>query len=170
MKKIILTLLTLVTMQVSARECESCTSFNYFTVGTGPVVLIPSIGVGHRSHEGRKGFDISANYSTIFVAHQFQGIAVYHFYPKPFNRNPVYLGAGAAGGIIFTNKHRDGDRAWTIAPDFVIGKEFRQSEGTKNFLEAHVQGPTWANVGNTGFHNKSRLDFPVVYVKYGIGF
>lgn len=140
------------------------TAYPYFTLGTGPVVLIPSLGVGYRSRVRHHGFDISLNASSVIVAHAIQGQLLYHFYPDYKREDPWYIGAGVAAGYFFEN---GGHAGGAISPDIAIGKEFLSSKKTKQFIEAHIQAPTWYN-----FHRSKhqRLDFPLVYVKYGIAF
>lgn len=145
-------------------QCEDKVSYGYFTMGTGPVILIPNLGVGYRSRIKHHGFDASLNASTIIIAHSVQGSLLYHFYPDYQRQDPWYVGAGVSAGLFFDNTR---DSCFGISPDIVVGKELYSHRNTKHFFEAHVQTPTW--FGNS-LKRINRLDFPMVYIKYGLAF
>lgn len=152
-------------IQAPFQECEeyseeACNDgYRYFTVGTGPIVLIPNFGIGYRERiSSQYGWDTSLSFSSIGYAHQLSANLVGHYYFTP----STYVGAGLLASGIVSNH---GDSFATISPDFVIGTEFAKECGSKQFLEMHVAEPTlWM-----GKH--SRVSYvPLVYVKYGFSF
>ena len=136
-----------------------CDSFTYFTLGVGPVVILPNVGMGYRSRFFQHGFDVSLSASTIIEAHMIQGIIGYQFYPNPFREDPWYVGLGAATSLYFDN-HDHSD--FSLAPDISVGKVLNTKSGERHFLEAHVQAPT--------FFDGAQLDLPLMYIKYGVSF
>ena len=69
MKKMILLLLCLLSVNIQADEWDSeellyretSQTFNYWTAGVGPLVLIPNVGVGRRQLNEHYGWDVSFN-------------------------------------------------------------------------------------------------------------
>ncbi len=149
-------------------------SYPYITVGIGPIIFepmfffTPNVGVGYRSRHNRLGWDGSISYSTIFVAHYFNGTLSGHYYLSPSNKNPSYIGLGVMGGFGFGNqvKPLGENSVSTFSPDFVFGKEFTKSSGNKNFIEVHVSVPTLA----TNFKSTELMNYPILFTKYGIKF
>jgi hypothetical protein len=146
---------------VVTQDC--CDSFYYGTVGVGPLLLIPNAGVGYRMMHGRHGLDVSFSFATAFVAHQFQGILAYHYIVNPCDLCPFYVGVGIAPSYVITNHGHNG---LAIAPDFIVGKQIGFG---RQFVEAHIQAPTWFSSNHT-LHHKSKTNLSLIYVKYGFGF
>ena len=140
-------------------EAKFCDAYPYFTLGVGPVVILPNVGVGYRSHFLHHGFDVSLSYSPIIEAHQAQAIVAYQFYPNPYRNDPWYVGLGAATSYFFDNRHNG---ALTVAPDISVGKVLATKSGERHFLEAHIQAPT--------FSGADQFNLPMMYVKYGVSF
>ena len=136
-----------------------CDSYPYFTLGVGPILILPNVGVGYRGRVFHHGFDISLSAATVIQAHHIQGIVAYQFYPNPYREDPWYVGLGTATSLYLDNHGHSG---LTVAPDISVGKVTMTRSGEKHFWEAHVQAPTWGEYG--------RLDFPLMYIKYGVSF
>ncbi len=137
--------------------------YPYVTLGVGPVILIPNIGIGYRERYGRFGWDSSLSVSTIGIAHQLSSQLVGHCYFNPLRQNSGYLGLGILGSGIFSNY---GECDGTISPDFVFGKELERVGDSRHFIEMHVGIPT-SVMGSAG---SETFWFPLMYVKYGISF
>ena len=164
---IILFLLTTISFNLRANESNSIDepniSYKYVTFGMGPFILIPQVGLGYRVHDLTNGFDASLGISSVIFAQYINGTMNYHYYFNQNLSNPMYIGAGISAGILFANQAKGS--IFVIAPDFVIGKEFSSN---KTFLEAHIEAPLWGGEKRIRMHN--RLDFPAVYIKYGISY
>ena len=141
-------------------------AYSYVSVGVGPILILPTLGVGHRHHFIHHGFDFSLNATTAIKAHQVQASAVYHFIPNPYRQDPWYVGLGIASSAYYLNSGRP---SYSLAPDVVIGKELSSHNNRNHFVELHVQSPTWFSK-SVNMHSMTRLDIPLTYVKYGIGF
>lgn len=137
-------------------------AYRYVTFGGGPVVFIPNIGIGYRERFSGLGWDTALSFSTIGYAHQLVGHLVGHYYLNPSMRNSAYLGLGIMTSGVVTN---DKEKAWTLSPDFVFGKEFERKGDSRQFLEMHVGIPTMS----ISKHVRT-MYFPLMYVKYGIAF
>jgi hypothetical protein len=144
-------------------DCGVCDSYRYVSVGMGPIILIPNVGIGYRERHSKFGWDSALSFSTIGYAHQLSAHLVGHYYLSPFQKNSAYLGLGLMGSGIFTNhKHSAG----TLSPDFVFGKVLERSNDSRHFVEMHVAVPTvWVE----SKHSHS-MYFPLMYIKYGISF
>lgn len=147
------------------KHCEYCDSYGYFTIGTGPILLIPNLGVGYRQRNLHHGFDVSLSASTIIEAHIVQGSLLYHFYSNPYREDPWYVGAGVTTSLFLTNHS---DSAGGISPDFVIGKELKREGDNKHFVEVHVQAPLWAS--SLKDNKMTQINFPLMFIKYGVAF
>jgi hypothetical protein len=149
--------------EVSVFDSGVRDAYRYFTLGTGPIVFIPNVGIGYRERYSRLGWDTALSFSTIGYAHQVTAHFVGHYYLNPLRRDSAYLGLGLMGSGLFTN-HKEG--AGTLSPDFVFGKEFARQDNSRHFLEAHVAIPTVA----MGSRHAHTIYFPMMYIKYGISF
>lgn len=143
--------------------CSITDSYRYFSVGVGPIVFIPNLGIGYRERYAQYGWDTGASFSTIGYAHQLTAHVVGHYYLDDSRQNSPYVGLGIMGSGIFTN--RNGSSA-TISPLFVFGKEFTKEECSRHFLEMQVAIPTFWT------HRKHHCSnyIPLMYIKYGISF
>lgn len=137
--------------------------YHYATLGVGPIIFVPNLGIGYRKRYAHYGWDVSAGFSTIGYAHSLTAQGVGHYYFSPFQKNTHYIGAGLLSGLSFT-KHDRGIHSFS--PLFVYGKEFRSDSENKHFIEMHVALPTcWKDGRRYRF-----MYFPVVYIKYGVAF
>lgn len=137
-------------------------AYRYFTVGVGPVVFIPNLGVGYRQRHCQLGWDANLSFSSFGYIHQLSGNVVGLYYLNPYAQNSCYVGLGLVGSGVFTNK---GENFGTLSTDFVFGKEFERTGHSRQFLEMHVGVPTLV----MGSHREMTY-FPLMYVKYGISF
>jgi hypothetical protein len=146
-------------------DYQVCDAYHYFSLGVGPVIFIPNLGIGYRERHNKWGWDTALSFSTIGYAHELTAHLVGHYYLSPFRQDSTYLGFGIIGSGILVNHHRE--TAGTLSPDFVFGKEFEKKEGSgKSFLEMHVAMPTlWM-----GSHFRESTYFPLMYIKYGMAF
>jgi hypothetical protein len=143
-------------------SCDSqqySSHFRYFTVGTGPVLILPNVGVGFRGRNMRHGYDVSLSFSTIIQAHQLQALALYHYYFCAQRHAAWYAGIGPALSLFVVNSGRT---AFAIAPDVSFGKQLSSSSNRREFIELHVQAPTWSR--------SEQLNIPLMYFKYGVEF
>ena len=148
---------------VSDSKCGIQDAYRYFSIGVGPVIFIPNIGIGYRERYSQFGWDTALSFSTIGYAHQLNAHLVGHYYLSPLKRSSAYLGLGVTGGGAFTNR-KGGIGA--LSADFVFGKELDRQDGSRHFIEMHVAIPTLGiNSKRTHF-----MYFPLMYIKYGIAF
>lgn len=144
-------------------DCGVTDGYRYFSLGVGPVVFIPNVGIGYRERSSQFGWDASLSFSTIGYAHQLSAHLVGHYYLNPLLKNSAYLGLGLIGSGVFTN-HKEG--GGTLSPDFVFGKELEQQGDSRHFIEMHVAIPTmWM-----GSQHTRSMYFPLMYIQYGIAF
>ncbi|PJD95055.1 MAG: hypothetical protein CK425_09935 [Parachlamydia sp.] len=144
-------------------DCGVRDAYRYFSLGVGPVIFIPNVGIGYRERYSQFGWDTALSFSTIGYAHQLSAHLVGHYYLNPLRRNSAYLGLGLMGSGVFTN-HKEG--GGTLSPDFVFGKELERQGDSRHFIEMHVAIPTmW--MGSKHTHS---MYFPLMYIKYGIAF
>jgi len=146
-------------------DLDQPTSYNYVSVGMGPVILAPCLGVGFRHRLRANGFDASLRLSTVGVAHSLQANCNYLRYINSERNSSWYVGAGPAVGIACTNKFSR-DAVFVVSPNFVIGKEVICENGSKEFHDFSVQAPHWTPLEK----NKGPLNFPTVYYRYGVAF
>lgn len=138
-------------------------AYRYFSVGVGPVVFIPNLGVGYRERHCQLGWDANLSFSSIGYAHQVTGNVVGLYYFDAYAQNSPYVGLGLLGSGVFTNKKGS---AATLSPDFVIGKEFERTDYSRHFIEMHIGVPTLV----MGKRFNKGLYVPLMYIKYGISF
>lgn len=139
-------------------------SYRYVSVGVGPVVFIPNLGIGYRERNCQLGWDTGLSFSTIGYAHQLSAHIVGHYYLNPYQQNSLYLGLGLLGSGVIENK---GHGFGTLSTDFVIGKEFERTDCSRQFLEMHVGIPTLA----VNFKGSASMCYlPMMYIKYGMSF
>lgn len=144
-------------------DCGVCDAYRYMSLGVGPIIFIPNVGIGYRQRFSQFGWDTALSFSTIGYAHQLSAHLVGHYFLSPLRKNSAYLGLGLMGSGIFTN-HKES--VGTLSPDFVFGKEFERNGDSRHFVEMHMAIPTlWMN----SKHPHS-MYFPLTYVKYGIAF
>jgi hypothetical protein len=136
--------------------------YRYASVGVGPLIFIPNVGIGYRERQAEWGWDTALSFSTIGYAHQLSGHFVGHYYLNRSDFNSAYVGFGLMGSAILTNH-----KGWvgTLSPDFVFGKELEGNDACRHFIEMHVAIPTLC----VGKHTRG-FYLPLTYVKYGISF
>jgi hypothetical protein len=138
-------------------------AYRYFSVGVGPIIFIPNVGIGYRERFSRCGWDAGLSFSTIGYAHQLCAHVVGHYYLSPSQKNSAYLGLGLMGSGVTTNH---GEGGGTLSPDFVFGKELNRQGNSKHFIEMHVAIPTlWVGKKHMG-----SMYFPLMYIKYAFSF
>ncbi|MBA3239443.1 MAG: hypothetical protein H0T62_14025 [Parachlamydiaceae bacterium] len=138
-------------------------AYRYVSVGVGPLIFTPNIGIGYRVRNSQYGWDTSLSFSTIGYAHQLSGHVVGHYYLDPHLDNSTYVGFGLLASGVLSNHHHS---ASTLSPDFVVGKGLESTGNRKHFIEAHVAAPTlWK--GSKHFRT---MHFPLMYVKYGFSY
>lgn len=139
---------------------DSC---RYFSLGVGPVIFIPNVGVGYRERFSQFGYDTALSFSTIGYVHQLSAHLVGHYYLDSSGIYEPYLGFGLIGSGVFTN-HKEG--GFTLSPDFVFGKGIETESKNRHFIEMHIAVPTmWID-----FRHANSSYFPLMYIKYGIAF
>lgn len=143
-------------------ELSQCDSYRYFSVGVGPIIFIPNVGVGYRVRHNQYGCDASFSFSSIGYAHQLSAHCVGHYYFSQ-RQNSAYVGAGLIGSGIFTNH---GKGLCTLSPDFVLGKELETCGERRHFIEMHVAAPTLC----IRTKHSEAFYLPLMYIKYGISF
>ena len=137
-------------------------AYPYFSVGVGPVVIIPNLGMGYRERYSQLGWDTALSFSTIGYAHQVSAHLVGHYYFSPMRQDSFYTGLGVLGSGIFTNRH---GACATLSPDIVFGKELERKENSRHFVEMHIAAPTL-----TSARSSRAVYLPLMYVRYGISF
>ncbi len=138
---------------------QVCDAYRYVSLGEGPIILIPNLGIGYRARHGQFGSDAAVSFSTIGFAHQLSVHLVGHYYLNPLQKTSAYLGLGLMGSGISTNRKIVGG---TLSPDFVFGKEL----GGGHFIETHIAIPSlWMD----SKHIYSTF-LPLMYFKYGTSF
>lgn len=144
-------------------DCGVYNAYRYVSLGVGPIIFIPNVGVGYRVRYSQFGWDTALSFSTIGYVHQLSAHLVGHYYLSPLRKNSAYLGLGLMGSGVLTN-HKEG--GGTLSPDFIFGKELERSHDSRNFIEMHVGIPSiW--IGSKRTHS---MYFPLMYIKYGIAF
>lgn len=138
-------------------------SYRYFSVGVGPIVFIPNLGVGYRERHAQLGWDSNISVSSFGYIHQLSANVVGHYYLNPHQQDSYYVGLGLLGSGIFTNK---GESFGTLSTDFVFGKEFEKTDYRGHFIEMHVGIPTFVFKGR----RSGCSYFPLMYIKYGVSF
>jgi len=142
-------------------DCDVCNAYRYVSLGVGPIIFIPNVGIGYRERYSQLGWDTALSFSTIGYAHQLSAHLVGHYYFSPSRKNSAYLGLGLMGSGVLTN-HEGGGA--TLSPDFVFGKELNGK--SSHFIEMHIAIPTmWMDSKHA-----HAMCFPLMYIKYGISF
>ncbi len=143
--------------------CSVQNGYRYFSIGVGPIIFIPNVGIGYKQRYSQFGWDTGLSFSSIGYVHQLNGYLVGHYYLSPFRQNSAYLGLGVTGSGVITNHSEGGG---TLSPDFVFGKELESSDASRHFIEMHVAIPSiWINSKHT-----NAMYLPLMYIKYGISF
>lgn len=139
-------------------------AYRYASIGIGPIIFIPNIGIGYRERHAKFGWDTALSFSTIGYAHQLSAHIIGHYYLSPMRKNSAYLGLGLMGsGILINHKKQTGT---TLSTDFVFGKELQSSDDKRHFIEIHVAVPTIC----MSFKHHHGMYFPLTYIKYGVSF
>lgn len=137
-------------------------AYPYATLGVGPVIFIPNVGIGYRQRNCQFGWDTGLSFSSIGYAHQLTGHLVGHYYFSPYKLNSAYVGFGLMGSGVVTNHHGCGG---SLSPDFVIGKAWND-DCSRHFIEMHVGVPSLM----VDSKHQHALYLPLMYVKYGFSF
>jgi len=139
--------------------------FGYVSAGLGPMPIpLPVFAGGYRSQLGNQGLDVSLQVSTVVTATQVKTNVLYLRYPKPSLSSEFYVGAGIAPGCLFGS-----DIAlFTLSPEFVFGKQYRNESNDLRFFQLQASFPTFSIAGAKP-HNPVFL-FPLITISYGIGF
>lgn len=145
---------------------EAHDAYRYFSVGVGPIIFAPNIGIGYRKRYSQFGWDAAVNVSTIGRLHQINAHLVGHYYLTSLEKHSDYMGVGLIVSEIFTNHNK---RVGTmLSSDVVYGSEFKINATSKQFIELHLAGLTlsWIN------YKKERYlqNLPILYLKYGVKF
>lgn len=149
-------------------DCGVQNAYRYVSVGVGPVIFIPNIGLGYRQRDSQLGWDGAFTFSTIGYVHQLNVHLVGHRYFNPSQQDSAYLGLGLIGGVIFDNDLYHG---YTLSPDFVFGKELSKKGNRGQFIEMHVAIPTaFVDSTNLNLGKPKSMYFPLLYIKYGTAF
>jgi len=146
-------------------DLDQPTSYGYVSVGMGPDILAPCLGVGFRHRLRANGFDGSLRLSTIGFAHALQANCNYLRYINPERNSSWYVGVGPAISLVSINTYSR-ETLFFVSPNFVIGKEIVGDNGAKQFHDFSIQSPHW----NPLEKNKGPLNFPAVYYRYGLAF
>lgn len=72
-------------------NCDVHDAYRYASLGVGPIIFIPNLGIGYRKRYSQFGWDTSLSFSTIGYIHQISGHLVGHYYLKPFRKNSAIL-------------------------------------------------------------------------------
>jgi hypothetical protein len=167
MKKalLFLFLLTLVFGSIyadEAKESEVRMEFPYVSLGLGPAPIpLPVFGAGYRLQRGVNGFDASLDVATIYSITGLKGSVLYNYYFKPNPKSQVYFGVGPAVGTYFVDHHAV--RAAT-ALEGSFGKQYMSETGDVRFFQANIDFPLV--LGRRPYV----VAYPIVILKYGIGF
>lgn len=136
--------------------------FPYVSLGLGPAPIpLPVFGAGYRLQRGHHGFDASVDVATIYTITGLKGTFLYNYYFKPNPKSQFYFGVGPAVGAFF-EKHSRVQTAGALAGAF--GKQYQNETGDTRFFEADIDFPIV-----TG-RKPHLVAFPIVILKYGIGF
>jgi hypothetical protein len=135
--------------------------FPYVSLGLGPAPIpLPVFGAGYRLQRGYHGFDASVDIATIYQVTGLKGTFLYNYYFKPNPKSQFYFGVGPAIGAIFDLDDRHPELAGALG--FSFGKQYQNDTGDTRFFEADIDFPVVAD------HHV--YAFPIVILKYGIGF
>ena len=138
-------------------------AFPYVSLGLGPAPIpLPVFGAGYRLQRGHHGFDASIDAATIYQITGLKGSVLYNYYFKPNPKSQFYFGVGPAIGALF-EKHRHRVKTG-CALEGSFGKQYQNETGDTRFFEADIDFPIV-----TGRRPNVVL-YPVVILKYGVGF
>lgn len=137
--------------------------YRYLSIGVGPFVVVPNVGVGYRERYSQYGWDTALSFSTVGYVHQLSAHLVAHYYLSPLRKNSAYLGFGLIGSGVLTNYR---DCGGTLSTDFIFGKELKRSGDSSHFMEMHVGIPSLL-IESKRTHCTY---LPLMYIKYGIAF
>ena len=144
--------------------CDVYDAYSYMTLGVGPFVVIPNIGLGYRERYARLGWDSAVSFSTVGYVHQLSAHVVGHYYFNRCKQNSPYVGLGLMGSGVFGNHNKQ--NFGTLSLDFVFGKQFQRTDDTRHFIEMHVGVPTLCMKSK-----RSKVTYvPLMYIKYGFSF
>lgn len=153
LKKILMTLLFVCCFLrfLNANE-EERSSLYYLKLGViyppnGASSVLPSFGVGARFQRGSRGFDISANLSSLLFMNYASLKGIYLFYPHPEKKHQLYYGIGPGigyhvnvfpmGGPFRTANAEHGN----LTAEGVLGYEFRHTPSFKTFIQLEFSQP-----------------------------
>jgi hypothetical protein len=134
---------------------------------------MPTFGVGTRFQQGKTGFDFSANIDSLLVFNYGEIKGLYLYYPHPEEEHPAYFGIGS--GIAYRVNLIQGKGLYssttnaeqgTIPLDFVLGREFRQDDCLKTFIQLEISQPL---IHFNQHHGKGSFS-PRVAATYGMCF
>ncbi len=120
--------------------------YGYIELGVlGPVFcsyVLPEIAVGYRAQKGPHGFDANLQIATLgFSSVAKFGLHYLHYF-KPDVQNETYFGVGPAiGGCLFIFSGGLGGGEYAIAPEFILGKQYRTDGGNLRHIQANVIWP-----------------------------
>jgi hypothetical protein len=61
-------------------NCDVRDAYRYVSLGVGPVIFIPNVGIGYRERYSQFGWDTALSFSTIGYAHQLSAHLVGHYH------------------------------------------------------------------------------------------
>ncbi len=137
-------------------------SNTYITTGIGPLPLpFPLIGVGRRNVvSDRMAIDFGVSGSTLIHVHMAKAHLNSLWYMKQTPVSQWYAGVGASVGAIAWDHSVKG----YFAPNFVVGKEFFNSNCQKRFFQVETMYPM------VSMHHTKVVNFPFISLKYGFAF
>lgn len=120
---------------------EQKEGFPYLDIGAGPLIPLPTVGVGYRTQSIHHGFDMAARFSSIILVDQFKASALYLYYPKPDLDEEFYIGLGGASFWVFPISK--GHSSWGFSGEWVFGKQFRNARCLRRFWQIQTGFPSY---------------------------
>lgn len=151
-------------------ECipEPCihSTYTYGSLGLGPLPIPAlTLSLGKRAIVGdRAAIDAGATLATLLRWNLIRGYVNGLLYVNQKPCSQYYVGLGGSVGVPFgfDDIHEAGV---FITPNFVVGREFLNSDGSKRFFQAEVLYPAYS------FSQKELYNcIPFITIKYGFAF
>lgn len=121
-------------------------TYFYADVGAGPLLPLPTVGVGYRSQKEHNGADFAVRASTIGLIDQVKASVLYLYYPRPDIEEQYYIGLGAAGFFFYPaggGSFFNGQSTYGCSGEFIFGKQFTKYPDFRRFWQIQAGFPSY---------------------------
>lgn len=143
-------------------------TYGYVDFGAAPLPIpLPSIGIGVRHQYNRHGFDASVQIASL-LALKANLDYLHYFCPNYYGQ--TYCGFGLGVGHVFDFYGKPYHSTHFLAPQWIIGREWRSCSNNKRFVQLRTNFPVYYATQIHSYPIYSNIKIPLIEFSYGVGF